>query len=73
MNEVHDKYEILNKLIKKYHDESLYASRPLPKLIAVSKQQPDQKIFDALKVGQRIFGENKLQDALKDGEFDKCL
>ena len=34
-------------------------------LIAVSKQQPDKKILDALKVGQRIFGENKIQDAIK--------
>ena len=34
-------------------------------LIAVSKQQPDEKILDALKFGQRIFGENKIQDAIK--------
>ena len=37
----------------------------MPKLIAVSKQQPDEKILNALKYGQRIFGENKLQDAIK--------
>lgn len=37
----------------------------MPKLIAVSKQQPDEKILNALKIGQRIFGENKLQEALK--------
>ncbi len=65
MNEISNKYANLNKLIKKYHNESLYASKPLPKLIAVSKQQPDKKILNALKIGQRIFGENKLQDALK--------
>ena len=65
MNEISNKYASLNKLIKKYHNESLYASKPFPKLIAVSKQQPDEKILNALKVGQRIFGENKLQDALK--------
>ena len=65
MNEVYNKYENLNQLIKKYHNDSLYASKPLPKLIAVSKKQPDKKILNALKIGQRIFGENRLQEALK--------
>ena len=65
MNEFYNKYEKLNQLIKKHHNESFYSSRPLPKLIAVSKQQPDEKILDALEVGQRIFGENKIQDAIK--------
>ena len=65
MEEFKRKYEKINQLIKKYHNESLYSSKPLPKLIAVSKQQPDEKILDSLKFGQRIYGENKLQDALK--------
>ena len=65
MKELNSKYEKINQLIKKYHNESLYSSKPLPKLIAVSKQQPDEKILDALKFGQRIYGENKLQDAIK--------
>lgn len=34
-----------------------------PVLIAVSKQQPDHKITEALKAGLRIFGENKVQEA----------
>ena len=65
MNEVYNKYENLTQLIKKYHNDSLYASKSLPKLIAVSKKQPDKKILNALKIGQRIFGENRLQEALK--------
>ena len=65
MNEIYNKYENLNLSIKECHNNSLYASKPLPKLIAVSKQQPDEKIFNALEIGQRIFGENKLQEALK--------
>ena len=65
MNEIYNKYENLNKLIKNYHNNSFYASQSVPKLIAVSKQQPDERIFNALKIGQRIFGENKLQEALK--------
>ena len=65
MNEVYNNYEKLNKLIEKFHNSSFYASKPLPKLIAVSKQQPDEKVLNALKVGQRVFGENKLQDAIR--------
>ena len=65
MDNVYNKYLKLNELIKKHHDESFYSKNPLPKLIAVSKQQPDEKILESLKFGQRIFGENKLQDAIK--------
>ena len=65
MNEFFSKYEKLYQIIKKNHNDSFYSSRPLPKLIAVSKQQPEEKILNALKFGQRIFGENKLQDAIK--------
>lgn len=32
-------------------------------LIAVSKVQPDEKIDAALKAGQRVFGENRVQEA----------
>ncbi len=65
MNEYISEYEKLNQLIKKYHNDSFYSSKPLPKLIAVSKQQPVEKVLNALKFGQRIYGENKLQDAIK--------
>lgn len=33
------------------------------RLVAVSKMQPDVKILDALKAGQRLFGENRVQEA----------
>ena len=65
MNNLISKYENLNQLIKKYHNKSIYSHKPLPKLIAVSKQQPYERILHALKYGQRIYGENKLQDAIK--------
>ncbi len=41
---------------------------PLPQsvtLIAVSKQQPDEKIAAALDAGLRVFGENRVQEARK--------
>ena len=65
VSEINNKFEKINQLIKKYHIESFYSSKPLPKLIAVSKQQPEEKVLEALKFGQRIYGENKLQDAIK--------
>ncbi|WND03641.1 YggS family pyridoxal phosphate-dependent enzyme [Temperatibacter marinus] len=34
-----------------------------PRLIAVSKVQPIEKIDAALEVGQRVFGENRVQEA----------
>jgi len=35
------------------------------KLVAVSKTKPNEDILAAYKVGQRIFGENKIQDLTK--------
>ncbi len=36
---------------------------PHAKLVAVSKRQPDARLEDALNLGQRIFGENRVQEA----------
>ena len=65
MNDIFENRHNLLKKIEKCHKSSFYSSKSLPKLIAVSKQQPDHKIQDALKAGHRVFGENKLQDAVK--------
>ncbi|NPA44651.1 MAG: YggS family pyridoxal phosphate-dependent enzyme, partial [Chlorobi bacterium] len=35
------------------------------KLVAVSKTKPNEDILSAYEVGQRIFGENKVQDLVK--------
>lgn len=40
------------------------AGRPTADLVAVSKVQPDHRIAEMLKTGQRIFGENRVQEAL---------
>ncbi len=32
-------------------------------LVAVSKQQPDERVDAALRAGQRVFGENRVQEA----------
>ena len=58
-----NRYSLI-KTIEKCHNDSFYSSKSLPKLVAVSKQQPSHKIKEALQAGHRIFGENKLQDAI---------
>ena len=65
MNDINTKRQNLIKTIENCHKNSFYSSLPLPTLIAVSKQQPENKIKDALKAGHRIFGENKIQDGIK--------
>jgi pyridoxal phosphate enzyme (YggS family) len=45
-------------------DSSGAADRPdRPTLVAVSKRQPDDRIDAALAAGQRVFGENRVQEA----------
>ena len=36
-----------------------------PRLVAVSKRQPDDRINAALDAGHRVFGENRVQEALQ--------
>ena len=42
-------------------------------LIAVSKQQPDERIEKSLAGGQRIFGENRVQEAFARWQFRKTM
>ena len=51
--------------IKIAHQNSFFKDGNMTKLVAVSKKQEDYKIDLALKEGQKIFGENRLQEALK--------
>ena len=53
---------ILTK-IQKAHKNSNYSLLPVPKLVAVSKKQEDYKIDLAIKLGQKFFGENRVQEA----------
>ena len=43
---------------------SRYGVEPVT-LVAVSKRQPDNKIDAALEAGQRVFGENRVQEAIQ--------
>ena len=65
MDDIFKNRKNLLKIIESCHKDSFYSSLSVPNLIAVSKQQPDNKIENALKAGHRIFGENKIQDGIK--------
>ena len=43
------------------------AQRPLGsvQLIAVSKEQPDERVHAVLAAGHRVFGENKVQESAR--------
>lgn len=46
-------------------EASKRAGLPAAELVAVSKVQPDERIAEMLKTGQRIYGENRVQEAQK--------
>lgn len=60
--------------LRTLHDQMAAACRasPLqpdpPVIVAVSKQQPEQKINEALHAGHRHFGENRVQEARRHWE-----
>ena len=54
---------ILSKIIET-HKSSLFSKQKIPKLVAVSKKQEDHKIDEAIACGQKIFGENRVQEAI---------
>jgi pyridoxal phosphate enzyme (YggS family) len=60
---IEDNINLILHEIYKSHKESNFAKLPVPKLVAVSKKQDDYKILEALKVGQKYFGENRVQEA----------
>ncbi len=65
MNNIKNNQKTLLEQIKINHKNSFYKNEEIPKLIAVSKQQNYNKVLEALEVGQRFFGENKVQEAEK--------
>ena len=49
---------------KNLHKKHIFTKHKIPKLVAVSKKQEDYKIDKALACGQKIFGENRVQEAI---------
>ena len=63
MFHIKDNINLILQEISKSHKESNFTKLALPKLVAVSKKQDDHKILEALKAGQKYFGENRVQEA----------
>lgn len=56
----------IQKIIEKIRAEKQKSSpsdTSIPKLVAVSKQQPDNKVDQSVLAGHRVFGENRVQEA----------
>lgn len=62
MNDISENLKIVQGRIAKLAHE--YKRDPYSvRLMAVSKMQPEESLRDALAAGQRLFGENKVQEA----------
>ena len=49
--------------IETVHKNSYFSKFEIPKLVAVSKKQNENKVIEALNAGQTCFGENRVQEA----------
>ena len=65
MENIKENRDIILTKIKDIHKKSFFKNSVPPKLIAVSKKQEEYKIDDAIKIGQRFFGENRVQEAIQ--------
>ena len=63
MENIKKNHEAILSKISEIHKDSLFSKHKLPKLVAVSKKQANHKIDEALACGQKIFGENRVQEA----------
>ena len=57
-------HELILSKISDIHRSSFFSKQKPPKLVAVSKKQEDYKIDKIIECGQRIFGENRVQEAI---------
>ncbi len=64
MENIKKNYELILSKINDIHKASLFSKQKTPKLVAVSKKQDNYKIDKALACGQKIFGENRVQEAI---------
>ena len=64
MENIQKNYEFILSKINEIHKASIFSKNKLPKLVAVSKKQEDYKIENALACGQKVFGENRVQEAI---------
>ena len=63
MYKIKENIDLIISTIVDIHKNSNFANRPLPKLVAVSKKQNEDKVIEALEAGHKYFGENRVQEA----------
>ncbi len=63
MQDIKQNIDLLLSNIKIIHQKSIFSENKVPKLVAVSKKQEAHKIDQAIEYGQKIFGENRVQEA----------
>ena len=64
MENINKNRELIISKINDIHKASFFSKHKVPKLVAVSKKQDDYKIDLSIASGQRIFGENRVQEAI---------
>ena len=64
MENIKKNHDLILTKINDIHKASFFAKHKTPKLVAVSKKQDNYKIDKALACGQKIFGENRVQEAI---------
>jgi len=64
LEDIKNNIEFLLSNIQNIHEKSSFSGQQVPKLVAVSKKQEDHKIDQAIACGQKVFGENRLQEAI---------
>ena len=63
MSSIQNNIEKIIEKIRAEKQKSAPRKTSIPKLVAVSKQQPDNKVDESVLAGHRVFGENRVQEA----------
>ena len=63
MGKIKENINIILEEIEEAHKNSYFSKSGVPKLVAVSKKQNENKVIEALNAGQTYFGENRVQEA----------
>ena len=64
LENIQNNYKYILSKINEIHKVSPFSKYKLPKLVAISKKQEEYKIDMVLACGQKVFGENRVQEAI---------
>ena len=65
MEDIENNIKFLLSNIQNIHKKSAFSGNKVPRLVAVSKKQEDHKVDQAIACNHKIFGENRVQEAIK--------